>query len=365
MKKLQKFISVILICLLLASCNNAVDHGENTTDGASENINSENTTNEENTTDGTTTGDGSTEETTTDDNDVEPKPSKLNNLIHDDKTLSGNGLKNDDTEYYKQQVFTNPAAPKTRSVELFGVEHTLTYLRSGLMSYSGIPVDQYTVDDIENAWILFLADSDQVVRYENIPLPKVYESEQEYKDLIRSLIPADMDISNYEYFVETRYDDIADDSTKNENKFVYGEGVTNCSYTFRYYDKLDTYDNVYTGNLIYFYVYANNKIYMDMWSPDYDREIMQKTFDEFFSAGDELQNFIFSRLKENYTPIEIYDLSYNFYIRDGVPFIVTSGYIKYSWINSSGVEKFWDEYFIVITHLNSDQKNEIAKSNER
>lgn len=350
MKAFKNILATILVGLLLVSCNNATDPMENTTDTEKNDVSNTETVAK---TDEITTG--NIDENTTDNGnnpDVPepPKSSKLNSLIYNDGTYSSSAVEYDDNKNFRSKKYQDEEAPKTRTVKIFDVEHTLTYKESYIMEYTGLSVDDYAVDDIEHGGVEFIADSDQIFGYYNIPMQAEIITEQEYRDFIRSLVPADIDFLSYDCHVVTYYKD----SSKNmDEKFVgKDEDADVKSHIFTYNEK---YKNVGTGNSIYFLSDRDNTFMMRIVTPNYEKEMLHKTIDEFLAASDEFQSDMFAKIKEPCTPQEMTNYYSAFFMRDGKAYISSNIGIKITYVEEDGTSFTETEDFRVITSLKSDE----------
>lgn len=277
-----------------------------------------------------------------------PKSSKLNSLIHNDGTYSSSVVEYDDTKNFRFKKYQDEKAPKTRTIKIFDVEHTLTYKETEMTEYSGVCVDYYKVSDIEGGIICFISNSDQMIKCYNIPIPRELKIEQEYKDFIRSLVPAEIDYSAYDYAVETFYN-----GKFSEDKFIEKDENTDVRYCALIYS--ERYKNVETGNYVFFVSRSDNTFQLEIIMANYDMEVLHKTIDEFLEASDEFQRDIFAKIKEPCVPQEITKQYHSFFMRDGKAYILSNIYIDVSSIDEDGISFITTENFYVITSLKSDE----------
>lgn len=337
-KKLKTILSIILVGLLLVSCNNADKPNEDTTESI--------TTTKENTTN---------EQTTTNKDPIIPeKTSKLNLLIGNTDTESITPIRGDSIDKFGARVHNDENAVKTRKIEIAGVEYSLTYKESGIMRYSDMEIHNYTIDGVEYRSVLFNAETGDAVKYINIPFNSEFTTEKDYTDFIASLMPASMDISNFKYSVKSNYNQTTDEKIEyiNEDKFVEkNENIEINNYKFAYIRK---FENVSLGSEVSATFYKD-RFTMEAFDFKYDDTVAEKTITEFNKSSDEFQEIVFGRIQSSYKPVRIQYAAHVFFTRDGQNYIRSEIELEFVRYDDEDAEYPYTTLLTVITSINQDE----------
>lgn len=257
---------------------------------------------------------------------------------------------------FDQFYFNDENAPSTLNVNLFGVDYDVLYDES-LSSYLlGQKIHCYESDEVE---VYVDAETGDVVYYlgEVVDIPDGLTTTEEYIDFVKTLLPSDIDYSEYRIDIGTRfirsgenYAEVIDVmkflDTPAENEKIH-------SYKF-YFTKMISGHS--TREVYSVFVYMDGRVRFEKHAPNYKEE----QFEEIIPLLGEIEQCV---LQHGFLP----DLSSlykeeeeskrvlwsDLFIRDGVPCVYTK--VRYILIDKLMGEKY-DFDFVYVSYFEQESQ---------
>ncbi len=327
MKKIFVFFIALSLALLLVSCSTIRDDNSSTSDINTNS--SEETTGDINT--------NSSEETTADtvmgDDPVDADYLLSTAILQTSEDQSI--FKPLEFASFKTVEYTDTAAKQTLQLEIDGIKHSFLYENSASLAMADIDVDVYKLKDSQNSKVFINKTDGSVVKYVNIPLNSKLQTESDYNEFIRNILPDNLDFANYNYRCTTHYYAISElgvESSVEEGFRSCSESERLGSYSF-YYDR--SIQNIKTSEHISA-EFRQNNFTLEIYDLSFDKE-----FEKLFSVSDKLESQIAAHIASNMSEIKLFkELSVDsmtLFVKDGTPYILVNSTIKFCSKENSGV----------------------------
>lgn len=265
----------------------------------------------------------------------EPKP--IRTLLH--------GNFEDDFLYAQKEFatqfdageYTDDAASKTRQIELFGQTYDLIYRNSKHIEFTDLSVHVYDVVGTpdETGRVEFDTATGQVVSYFNIDFSHTMNTEKQFVAYIEKLLGDQYTLSDYRYNCTTEYyayfTEPYEISTSEEaNGFrILAENEKLSSYNFYFTKIIEGYataDSIYVN-------FRNDSISVSIYDFGYEKDDFAELLNSIDS--DSVSAYLRSDVKQGYTIRNVYRSNARLFMKDGVPYLLTTSVVAYTKEGSS------------------------------
>lgn len=218
--------------------------------------------------------------------------------------------------------YIDPEAEQKKSLNIHGIEYTMTYEKSAILSMSDLAVHTYKIDGLENARVLVDVIDGGVIKYINIPYTAILSSEEDYLELIQRLHPSS-NYSAYDYKCMTHCYYISDTKIRSsvENGFLLeNENRTTKAYYFYFTQSIDS---IKTDNHISA-IFNTDTFTLEVYDFDYTMDVFQPLLGSLSKLDNELTGYIRANLKAGFNFSTCDVGRQKLFIKDGTPYILTS-----------------------------------------
>lgn len=218
--------------------------------------------------------------------------------------------------------YIDSEAEQKKSLNIHGIEYTMTYEKSAILSMSDLAVHTYKIDGLENARVLVDVIDGGVIKYINIPYTAILSSEEDYLELIQRLHPSS-NYSAYDYKCMTHCYYISDTKIRSsvENGFLLeNENRTTKAYYFYFTQSIDS---IKTGNHISA-IFNTDTFTLEVYDFDYTMDVFQPLLGSLSKLDNELTGYIRANLKAGFNFSTCDVGRQKLFIKDGTPYILTS-----------------------------------------
>lgn len=247
-----------------------------------------------------------------------------NNVIEDENAVK-----------WGEEIFIDESATPNLMVSILNDQYELEYVESAYLPLTEYPVHTYKIKGEEYAKIIFSAHTGQIVEYVNIPMKIAYSSEREYIDFIQSLIGNTYDITEFEYNKCSTwhyvFSENAMSSTVEDGFHICSENERWVSYSF-YYDKringIKTVEHISAE-------FFEDSFSLEVYDFNYESDEFVRMFHVMDSLTNKISSYLRSNISEKYVVTKIDIKNQEFFIRDGVPYVISNIDMNYSYLASS------------------------------
>lgn len=218
--------------------------------------------------------------------------------------------------------YIDSEAEQKKSLNIHGIEYTMTYEKSAILSMSDLAVHTYKIDGLENARVLVNVIDGGVIKYINIPYTAILSSEEDYLELIQRLHPSS-NYSAYDYKCMTHCYYISDTKIRSsvENGFLLeNENRTTKAYYFYFTQSIGSIE---TDNHISA-IFNTDTFTLEVYDFDYTMDVFQPLLGSLSKLDNELTGYIRANLKAGFNFSTCDVGRQKLFIKDGTPYILTS-----------------------------------------
>ncbi len=231
------------------------------------------------------------------------------------------------TTFDTREYVDSEAEPR-KSLTIQGVNYTISYEKSAILSMSDLSVHTYKIDGSENARILVDAKDGAVIKYINIPYTKNLSSEKDHLEFIQALHPSSC-YSEYDYKCMTHCYYVSDLEIRSsvENGFLLGnETRTTKAYYFYFTQSIGSIE---TDNHISA-IFNADTFTLEVYDFDYTMDVFQLLLNSLSKLDNELTTYVKANLKTDYNFSACDVGRQKLFIKDGTPYILTSVSITFT-----------------------------------
>lgn len=230
--------------------------------------------------------------------------------------------------FYEVEQFVEKGIPKKYDLLFMGEQYTGIYETSALLPLSGNKVYTYLIEGHEECRVMVDAETSEIVKYVNFPFEKEVTAEQDYMDMIQSIVGTENQLSKYQYLCRTYY------YIKGNNSF---QSTAKDEFHF-------LADNEILGRYeFYFNKYVNDVPVLEHISANIDQDtitlelVNQGEVENAYDAVFEMQNVLVeaaknavrSNVKEMMTIVDISSAFTKLFVRGGVVCVEITSRIEY------------------------------------
>jgi len=338
MKKIYTSCLIIILCLVLVSCDLAdtpleKDSQQETEEpsGAGSNTGdvSQGTVNEV-----PQNSESDVQHSTENELSSEPSDAENSEQLFDISLLENN---NEDYDIFKdsQSVdwgatsFQDKSASPSLEITILGNDYELEYLESAYLPLNAFPVHTYKIKGTEYSKILICAQTGKIVKYSNIPIKVSYKTEQEYKAFIQELVGQQYELADYQYKCTTwRYifTDTSMRSNVEDGFFVCANNEKLASYSF-YFDKeiggIKTLEHISAE-------FSEDSFSLEIYDFNYENNTFIRILNAMNALQIELRNYLGSEVSEGFIITNTNVISHTLFIRNGIPYVNSCVDVEYS-----------------------------------
>ena len=213
-------------------------------------------------------------------------------------------------------------AEQKKSLTIHGIEYTMSYEKSAILSMSDLTIHTYKIDGLENARVLVDAIDGIVIKYINIPYTEILSSEKDYLEFIQALHPSS-NYSSYDYKCMTHCYYISDSEIRSsiENGFLLtNENRTTKAYYFYFTQSIGSIE---TDNHISA-IFNTDTFTLEVYDFNYTMDVFQSLLGSLSKLDTELTGYIKANLKAGFNFSTCDVGRQKLFIKDGAPYILTS-----------------------------------------
>jgi hypothetical protein len=233
--------------------------------------------------------------------------------------------------------YTDNTAPKTRQIELFGQTYDLTYRNSKHIEFTDLSVHIYDVvgEPDETGRVEFDTATGQVVSYFNLPFSHTMNTEEQFVAYIEELLGDQYDLSEYQFNCTTHYYAYFTEpydimrSQEVDGFHILAENEKLGSYSFYYTKIIEGYA---TADSI-FVDFGCDSISVGIYDLGYEKDDFADLLNSIDS--DSVSAYLRSDVKQGYTIRNVNRSNARLFMKDGIPYLLTTSVITYTKEGSS------------------------------
>ena len=218
--------------------------------------------------------------------------------------------------------YIDSEAEQKKSLNIHGIEYTMTYEKSAILSMSDLAVHTYKIDGLENARVLVDVIDGGVIKYINIPYTGILSSEKDYLELIQALHPSS-NYSAYDYKCMTHCYYISDSEIRSsvENGFLLeNENRATKAYYFYFTQSIGSIETDSHISAIF----NTDTFTLEVYDFDYTMDVFQPLLGSLLKLDKELTGYIRANLKAGFNFSTCDVGRQKLFIKDGTPYVLTS-----------------------------------------
>ena len=265
----------------------------------------------------------------------EPKP--IRTLLHGNFEDEFLYAQKEFTTQFDDGEYTDGTAPKTRQIELFGQTYDLIYRNSKHIEFTDLSVHVYDVvgEPDETGRVEFDTATGKMISYYNIDFSHTMKTEEQFVAYIEKLLGDQYNLSTYRYNCTTHYytfypepnEGMSSQEVDGFHTIANNEKLV--SYSFYYTKIIEGYataDSIYVN-------FRADSISVGVHDFGYEKDDFTDLLNSIDS--DSVSTYLRSDVKQGYTIRNINRSNARLFMKDGVPYLLTTSIVAYSKEGSS------------------------------